>query len=124
MIAAFQDILRGAVFALQASGAIVIVATTFVVLINVGITLIRHQDFAWRYEHSLMGRGLVFGLELLIGADILATILIPTLTELAVLGAVIVLRTILALSIMYEIREEVYPRRSREPSPREADEPE
>ena len=50
-----------------------------------------------------LGRGLVLGLEFLIAADVLQTILGPTLQEIAILGATIVLRTILSLSIEYEL---------------------
>ncbi|MBI4498171.1 MAG: DUF1622 domain-containing protein [Chloroflexi bacterium] len=51
-----------------------------------------------------LGRGLVLGLEFLIGADVLRTILQPSLQEVAVLGGIILLRTVLALSLDFELR--------------------
>ncbi len=52
-----------------------------------------------------MARGLVLGLEFLIGADILRTVLVPSWQDIAVLAAIIIIRTILSLSIEYEIRQ-------------------
>lgn len=47
----------------------------------------------------------VLALEFLIAADILKTITTPTLDGMAVLGGIIVLRTVLSLSIDYELRQ-------------------
>ncbi len=52
-----------------------------------------------------MGRGLVLSLELFIAADLLRLILHPALQEIAVLGVIILLRTILSLSLVYELRQ-------------------
>jgi uncharacterized membrane protein len=49
---------------------------------------------------------LVLSLEFLIAADILKTVVTPTLEGMAVLGAVIVIRTVLSLSIAYELRRD------------------
>lgn len=51
------------------------------------------------------GTYLLLGLEFLIASDILKTVLEPTLTELAILGGVVVLRTILSIFLNREIRE-------------------
>ncbi len=42
-----------------------------------------------------LGRGLSFALEFLVGADILRTIIAPSLTEIAVLGATVAIRVVL-----------------------------
>ncbi|MGD9691372.1 MAG: DUF1622 domain-containing protein [Phycisphaerales bacterium] len=49
---------------------------------------------------------LVLSLEFLIAADILKTVVTPTLEGMGVLGAVIVIRTVLSLSIAYELRRD------------------
>ncbi|MEQ9617246.1 MAG: DUF1622 domain-containing protein [Phycisphaerales bacterium] len=49
---------------------------------------------------------LVLSLEFLIAADILKTVVTPTLEGMAVLGAVIVIRTVMSLSIAYELRRD------------------
>ena len=45
------------------------------------------------------------GLEFLIASDILKTVLEPTLNELALLGGIVVLRTILSVFLNKEIKE-------------------
>lgn len=51
------------------------------------------------------GTYLLLGLEFLIASDILKTVLEPTLDELAILGGVVVLRTILSIFLNKEIKE-------------------
>jgi uncharacterized membrane protein len=53
-----------------------------------------------------LGRGLVLALEFFIGADIIRTVTTTfNLENVLVLGAIIVLRTILSFSLEYELRE-------------------
>ncbi|MBI1784008.1 DUF1622 domain-containing protein [Candidatus Sumerlaeota bacterium] len=51
-----------------------------------------------------LGQRLVLALEFLIAADILKTVIAPSLEELALLGGTILIRTILSLSIAYELK--------------------
>lgn len=53
---------------------------------------------------------LVLALEFLIAADILATLHTPTLEGIALLASVIVVRTVLSLSIAYELRQALCPK--------------
>ena len=61
--------------------------------------------------HALMsiradlGVYLLLGLELLIAADIITTILDPKLMELAILAGIVLLRTILSLFLNKELKE-------------------
>jgi uncharacterized membrane protein len=48
---------------------------------------------------------LLLGLEFLVAADIVHTILTPTLDELAVLGAIVAIRTVISFSINWELRQ-------------------
>ena len=48
---------------------------------------------------------LLLGLEFLIACDILKTVVDPTLDELAILGGVVVVRTILSVFLNKEIKE-------------------
>ncbi len=52
----------------------------------------------------MLGRGLVLGLEFLTGADILRTMVAPTLNEVETLAVIIGLRTILSLTTEFELR--------------------
>lgn len=62
----------------------------------------------WRKAYgdyrSNLGRGILLGLELLVGADIIATITAPlTLESVALLAAIIVIRTFLSFALETEI---------------------
>jgi uncharacterized membrane protein len=52
-----------------------------------------------------LAQRLVLAIEFLIAADILKTIRTPTLEGMALLGAIIAVRTVLSLSIAYELRK-------------------
>ena len=53
-----------------------------------------------------LGHAFALGLEFKMGAEIIKTVLIHDLKELAVLGVIIVLRAALAFLILWEIRNE------------------
>jgi uncharacterized membrane protein len=68
-----------------------------------------------RYRANL-GRGILLGLEILIGADIIATIISPlTWDSVGLLGLVVIIRTFLSFSLEAEIDGEwPWKRKSRE----------
>jgi len=58
------------------------------------------------YDHyrANLGRGILLGLELLVGADIIATVTAPlTLESVGLLGLVVLIRTFLSFSLETEI---------------------
>src|ERR1700712_1704428 len=56
-----------------------------------------------RYRQQL-GRSILLGLELLVAADIIRTVAVtPTLTSLAVLAVIVLIRTFLSFSLELEI---------------------
>ena len=61
------------------------------------------HDAYGRYRAGL-GRGILLGLELLVGADIISTITAPlTFQSVGLLGAIIAIRTFLSFSLETEI---------------------
>ena len=58
-----------------------------------------------RKLRAVIGTYLLLGLEFLIASDILKTVLEPTLNELAILGGIVVLRTVLSVFLNKEIKE-------------------
>jgi len=59
---------------------------------------------AYQNCRSNLGRGILLGLELLVGADIISTITAPlTFQSVALLGGVILIRTFLSFSLETEI---------------------
>ena len=58
-----------------------------------------------RLRH-LLGYYLLLGLEFLIAADIIATLMKPNANDLIVLGAIIVIRTVISYSLNAELKAE------------------
>jgi len=54
----------------------------------------------------LLGYYLLLGLEFLIAADIIDTLMKPSVQDLIVLGAIIIIRTIISFSLTAELRAE------------------
>lgn len=98
-----ETVLSALALGLELVGAAVIVITGIVAL-RMFAAPIQRRPVDWVHGRRSFGRGLIVGLEYLIGADILKTIVAPEVRELAVLGAVILLRTVLSLSIEFELR--------------------
>ena len=80
----------------------------------------RRRDAKTAYEQyrANLGRGILLGLEFLIGADIIATVTSPlTWESVGLLGAIILIRTLLSFSLETEI-EGVAPWRRRDANSR------
>ncbi len=79
-----------------------------------------HAGGQWRapYERyrANLGRGILLGLELMVGADIIATVTAPlTVLSVGLLGGIVVIRTFLSFSLETEI-EGCWPWQRRENS--------
>jgi uncharacterized membrane protein len=76
-------------------------------LIGAGVAvagLVRRRDGVYRDYRRFLGRSILLGLELLVAADIIRTVAItPTLESVAVLGAIVLIRTFLSFSLELEI---------------------
>jgi uncharacterized membrane protein len=59
---------------------------------------------AYRLFRQQLGRSILLGLELLVAADIIRTVAVtPTLSSVAVLGGIVLIRTFLSFSLELEI---------------------
>lgn len=66
----------------------------------------RSRDWRKAYEtyRANLGRGILLGLELLVGADIIGTITAPlTFTSVGLLAVIVIIRTFLSFSLETEI---------------------
>ena len=62
------------------------------------------QDGAYERYKQQLGRPLLLGLELLVAADVIRTVALePTLTNVAVLGLLVFVRTLLSWSLIVEM---------------------
>jgi len=76
-------------------------------LVNAGtaaVGLSRHQANTYRRFREQLGRTILLGLELLVAGDIVRTVATqPTLTEVAVLAIIVLIRTFLSFSLHVEL---------------------
>ena len=89
---------------LSGAGIIVVgVVLSSFIFLRSGL-LTRNFRVAYGTFRSNLGRGILLGLELLVGADIIDTITSPlTYQSVALLGAIVVIRTFLSFSLETEI---------------------
>jgi uncharacterized membrane protein len=94
------------------SAAIELVAVAIIViglgfaLVQCGIAFTKpaQRESAYRRLRNLSARILLLGLELLVAADIVHTVALePSLESVAVLGVLVVIRTLLSWSLIVEI---------------------
>ena len=88
---------------LELIGIIIIFIGSFRALFRVIGCLIKKQPLNIVIE---LGKALALALEFKMGAEIIKTVIIHDLEELAILGVVIVIRALLAVIIHWEIRLE------------------
>jgi|SRR6187431_1691046 uncharacterized membrane protein len=102
-----------AVLALEIIIAIIILAIVVITLahlLQVLLSLLRrkHEERQQRHEHvgqlvRNMLRGLLISLDFLVAADLLRTILVPSLSDLASLAFIVAIRILLSWSLSKEI---------------------
>lgn len=88
---------------LELIGIIIIVVGSFRALVRLFNCLVRKLPFHVVID---LGKALSLALEFKMGAEIIKTVVIHNLEELAILGVVIVIRALLAFIIHWEIRTE------------------
>ena len=88
---------------LELIGIVIIFIGSFRALFRVVGCLIKKQPLNVVIE---LGKALALALEFKMGAEIIKTVIIHDLEELAILGVVIVIRALLAVIIHWEIRLE------------------
>ncbi|MDY6923059.1 MAG: DUF1622 domain-containing protein [Pseudomonadota bacterium] len=97
---------RHAATALEMLGIAVILLAVAVSAIVWCRTGFRTRDWSSAYggARANLGRGILLGLELLVGADIIATVTAPlTFESVGLLAAVVVIRTFLSVALETEI---------------------
>ena len=88
---------------LEFIGVLIIVVGSAKSLVSLVSNLIRHRAINIVIE---LGKTLALALEVKMGAEIIKTVIVHDLTELAVLGIVILIRALLAFLIHWEMKME------------------
>ena len=92
--------------ALEVAGVAVIVGGVLLAAARFARDLLRRAPGRDAYDRlrANLGRGILLGLELLVGADIIATITAPlTFESVGLLAAVVLIRTFVSVSLEMEI---------------------
>ena len=102
----YQDFMEGAVKVFELVGVTVLL---FGGLLAFGIYFLRlvtgaSRGQAFNEVRSMLGRAILLGLEVLVVADIIRTIVVtPTLSSAATLGVIVLVRILLSFSIDVEV---------------------
>ena len=85
--------------------AVLVFGSLFVLGRSAVLYLMRdRRKEAWRYARRHLGRTLLLGLEILIISDIINTVIVePTVSSVILLGAIVIIRILLSLSLDVEI---------------------
>jgi len=111
----FLDALIGnVVYALEIIITIIIlgiILITLISLLKVTFSSLKKREGQVRLRIdevvSRLLRGLLISLDILVAADILKTILVPSITELAILVIIVIVRVLLTFSLSKEIERQV-----------------
>jgi len=109
-----MNYLHHASFGIGVLGVLIIVfgvATGMVRFLRAEFLFVRGgdvEDDRRRLRHVL-GYYLLLGLEFLIAADIIDTLMKPSVQDLIVLGAIVLIRTVISFSLNAELRSERQP---------------
>jgi len=109
-----HSLLEPVVLLLELAGVAAILIATLIATVAF-VRALRGGAVKTAYEQyrANLGRGILLGLEFLVGADIVATVTAPlTWESVGLLGAIVVIRTLLSFSLETEI-EGVAPWRRR-----------
>jgi uncharacterized membrane protein len=107
LLGIIRSIIEWAALAVEILGAIVIIAGVIRVVVTRGaVRYLFHIDEPGAYasyKHQL-GKTLLLGLEFLVAGDVVRTVALePTMTNVGVLGVLVVIRTFLSWSLVVEI---------------------
>lgn len=99
------DIIRFFALILAMAGAVLIIYGGLRAIVKVLLLEIRKGLYSYNVVRRELTDKIVFGLEFLIAADILTTVMAPTQEELINLAVVVVIRTILGYFLAKEAAE-------------------
>ena len=98
--------MNDAVRAFEIVGVLILVVGGFLALVGFIVALVRGTDLAIAFNEvrGRLGRTILLGLEILVVADIIRTIVVsPTLTSALTLGLIVVVRIALSFAIDVEV---------------------
>ena len=99
----FDDVIDKIGMTIDAAGVVVIVAGAVIAFVVSAVRVSRRESGVYRRFRQQLGQAILLGLELLVAGDIVRTVAAsPTLTSVAILAAIVLIRTFLSLSLQVE----------------------
>lgn len=102
----YDEVISDVVQVVEAVGAAIMVLGGLWALVAFAVRAVRHEraDGAYEELRRNLGRCILLGLEVLIVADIVRTIIVePTMESVGVLGVIVVIRILLSFSLEIEM---------------------
>jgi uncharacterized membrane protein len=101
----FAGLMEGAVLLFEVAGVTILIVGSLLTVIAAGrLVLDGHRIRAYEVARQGIGRAVLLGLEILIIADIIQTVIIdPTLESAATLGLIVLVRIVLSFSLEIEL---------------------
>ena len=99
----FNDVIEKIGMTIDAAGVVVIVTGAAIAFVVTAVRLSRRESDVYRRFRQQLGRAILLGLELLVAGDIVRTVAAsPSLTSVAILAAIVLIRTFLSFSLELE----------------------
>ena len=100
----FESVASDVVRVIEAFGGGIMVVGGLIAFTRYGVQVVGHAPDPFRQLRANLGRVILLGLEVLIIADIIRTIVVDqTLESVGVLGLIVVIRIVLSFSLEVEI---------------------
>ena len=99
----FNDVIEKTGMAIDAAGVVVIVTGAAIAFVIAAVRRSRRESDVYRRFRQQLGQTILLGLELLVAGDIVRTVAAsPTLMSVAILAAIVFIRTFLSFSLEVE----------------------
>ena len=96
----YNDVIDKIGMVIDAAGVVIIVAGAAIGFVASAVRLSRRESDVYRRFRQQLSRAILLGLELLVAGDIVRTVAAsPSLTGVAVLAAIVLIRTFLSFSV-------------------------
>ena len=96
----YNDVIEKIGLTIDAAGVVIIVTGASIAFVAGVVRLSRRESDVYRRFRQQLGRAILLGLELLVAGDIVRTVAAsPGLTSVAVLAAIVLIRTFLSFSL-------------------------
>jgi uncharacterized membrane protein len=100
----FNDVVERIGMTIDAAGVVVVVIGAAIAFVAGAVRRSRRESDVYRRFRQQLGQTILLGLELFVAGDIVRTVAAsPSLTSVAILAAIVLIRTFLSFSLEVEI---------------------